>query len=96
MSTAHRLPPRGGFAVPNERRNDMKTHDHQRPVAVAGDWLEVAGVPGCPARHGLVLEVLGRPGHEHYRVRWDEEHESLFFPTEGVHVLDADEAARRA
>ena len=73
----------------------MKTHDAQRPVAGARDLREGAGVPRGPARHGLVLEVLGRPGHEHYRVRWDEEHESLFFPTEGVHVLDADEAARR-
>jgi hypothetical protein len=55
--------------------------------AAAGDWLEVAGLPGRPARRGHVLQVLGRPGHEHYRVQWDEEHESLFFPTDGAHVV---------
>ncbi len=34
---------------------------------------------GEPAREGLILEVLGTPGHERYRVRWDEEHESIFY-----------------
>ena len=46
---------------------------------LTGDWLEVNGIPGYPPRRGEILEVLGRPGHEHYRVRWDEEHESLFW-----------------
>jgi hypothetical protein len=35
---------------------------------------------GDQERSGLILEVLGTPGHEHYRVRWDEEHESIFYP----------------
>ena len=53
-----------------------------------GDWLEVRGLPGWPSRRGMILEVLGRPGHEHYRVRWDEKHESIVFPAaDGVHVL---------
>jgi hypothetical protein len=30
--------------------------------------------------------VLGQPGHEHYRVRWDDEHESIHFPTEGTSI----------
>ena len=29
---------------------------------------------------GLILEVIGSPGHERYRVRWDEEHESIYYP----------------
>jgi len=53
------------------------------PPVRAGDWLEVSGLPGRPPRRGEVLEVLGTPGHEHYRVRWDEEHESLHFPADG-------------
>lgn len=63
--------------------------ENPQPAAVAqpGDWLEVAGLPGKPPRGGQVVEVLGAPGHVHYRVRWDERHESLFFPTEGVHVV---------
>jgi hypothetical protein len=46
-----------------------------------GDWVVVhAHALGEPAREGLILEVLGTPGHERYRVRWDEEHESIFYP----------------
>ena len=59
----------------------------QRSRAQAGDSLEVNGIPGYPARRGEIVEVLGRPGHQHYRVRWDEQHESLHFPAQGTTVL---------
>lgn len=55
-----------------------------------GDWIEVSGLPGRPPRRGRVLEVIGEGEHEHYRVRWDERHESVFFPTEAVRVVDGD------
>lgn len=55
--------------------------------AHAGDWLEVHGPTGKPSRRGQVVEVLGGPGHERYRVRWDEKHESIFFPPAGVVIL---------
>jgi uncharacterized protein DUF1918 len=46
-----------------------------------GDWVVVhRHTVGDQERSGLILEVLGTPGHEHYRVRWDEEHESIFYP----------------
>jgi hypothetical protein len=61
----------------------------------AGDWLEVHGLPGQPPRRGQILEVIGRPGHEHYRVRWDERHESIFYPSEGTSVLPAEKAVPR-
>lgn len=37
-------------------------------------------------RAGVILEVLGEPDHVHYRIRWDEEHESLFWPGEDAHI----------
>ena len=55
--------------------------------ARAGDWLEVLGLPGMPPRRGQILEVLGGPGHIHYRVRWDERHESIFYPSEGTSIV---------
>lgn len=45
-----------------------------------GDVVVVHGhALGDHERTGVILEVLGEPGHEHYRVRWDEEHESLYW-----------------
>ena len=64
-----------------------------------GDWLEVNGIPGYPPRRGEILEVLGSPGHPHYRVRWDDQHESLHFPAQGttiIHRESAPHAARAA
>jgi hypothetical protein len=58
---------------------------HGQPVsrtdARPGDWVVVHGhTVGEPELVGLILEVIGAPGHERYRVRWDEEHESIFYP----------------
>lgn len=52
-----------------------------------GDWLETRGIHGEPARRGEILEILGRPGHEHFRVRWDEQHESIVYPADGVSIV---------
>jgi hypothetical protein len=38
-------------------------------------------------RKGQVLEVLGEPGHEHYRVQWEDGHESSFFPSSTAHTV---------
>ncbi len=54
--------------------------------AQTGDWVHVRGISGQSGRQGQILEVLGRRGHEHYRVRWDEQHESILFPADGVTV----------
>lgn len=35
---------------------------------------------GEHGRTGEILEVLGDPGHEHYRVRWEDGRETLFYP----------------
>jgi hypothetical protein len=56
--------------------------------ARVGDWLEVSAIGGGPPRRGQVVEVLGASGHAHYRVRWDETHESLHFPSDGTRLLE--------
>jgi hypothetical protein len=58
--------------------------------AKPGDWLEVHGLPGQPPRRGQVLEVLGGAAHPRYRVRWDERHESIFYPSEGTTIVPAE------
>ena len=57
----------------------------------AGDWIEARGVHGMAPRRGEILEVLGREGHEHYRVHWDEQHESIVYPADGVIVIPGPE-----
>jgi hypothetical protein len=60
----------------------------QRSIdARVGDWVEACGVHGEPARRGEIVELLGAPGHEHYRVRWDERHESIVYPADGVSIV---------
>lgn len=70
--------------------------DQNTVHAKEGDWLEVHGRPGRAPRRGQILEVLGAPGHERFRVRWDEVHESIFFPTEGVSILRRQATAGRS
>lgn len=65
-----------------------------RAGAQAGDWVEARGLPGRPDRRCQIVEVLGRPGHERYRVRWDEVHESILFPADGVSLIRREGAGR--
>ena len=61
-----------------------------RAGARPGDTITVHQIGGGAPRRGEVIEVLGRPGHEHYRVRWDDQHESVHFPTEGTSIERAE------
>jgi hypothetical protein len=47
------------------------------------------------ARSGVITAVLGDPGHEHFRVRWDEEHETLFWPGSDATVIRRPARGRR-
>jgi Domain of unknown function (DUF1918) len=49
-----------------------------------GDRIEARGLHGQPARRGQIIELLGRDEHRHYRVRWDEQHDSIVYPADGV------------
>lgn len=63
------------------------TTKHSGAQARVGDSLEARGIHGEPARHGEIVEVLGESGHERYRVRWEDQHESIVFPADGVTVV---------
>ena len=52
------------------------------PIQV-GDRIEITGhAVGDAPRNGEIIEVLGEAGHEHFRVRWEDGHESISFPAE--------------
>jgi Ala-tRNA(Pro) deacylase len=69
----------------------------QEVRAVPGDVVEVTGRRvGQGGRRGEILEVLGPPEHPHYAVRWEDGHESLFYPGEATSVRKAKRRKRAA
>ena len=53
-----------------------------------GDEIVVDGPhQGDLAKKGEVLEVRDAGGVEHYRVRWDDGHEGLFYPGSDAHTV---------
>ena len=56
--------------------------------AQAGDRIAVETTTlDTPPRVGVVLEVLGSSDEPLYRVRWDDGHESVYFPGPDTHVI---------
>lgn len=57
-------------------------------IAKPGDEIVVDAVhEGEPKREGEILEVKTGGDIVHYRVRWDDGHESVFFPGSTAHVV---------
>lgn len=53
-------------------------------IGKAGDRIVVQSTQiGQAPREGEILEVLESPSGPHYRVRWDDGHESFFMPKAG-------------
>jgi hypothetical protein len=53
-------------------------------AAKVGDRVSVESEHvGKSARKGLILEVLGAGEGMHYRIRWDDGHESILYPSGG-------------
>jgi hypothetical protein len=66
----------------------------QRPRP--GDVVEIHGHRvGETARSGEILEVIGEAGHEHFRVRWEDGRESLFYPSSDAIVRPSRTPKRR-
>ena len=61
-----------------------------------GDLVDVSGRRvGDPARFGEILEVLGNVRHPHYRVRWEDGHESILYPGEATTIRKRERPSRR-
>lgn len=60
------------------KENDVPKAGH---AAEVGDLILVTGHRvGESERIAEILEVLGEPPNERYRVRWDDGHESVHYP----------------
>ena len=72
--------------VDPERSSVMSKTVQGKPPR-AGDEIVITGHSvGDAPRTALILSVLGEPGHERYHVRWEDGHESIFFPAEDAVV----------
>ena len=61
-----------------------------------GDVVEIHGHRlGEKSRIGEILEVLGAAGHEHFRVRWEDGRETVFYPSSDAVVRPAGRRAKR-
>ena len=57
------------------------------PHGAVLDVIVIAGHRvGESQRIGEILEVLGEGSHEHYRVRWDDGRESVFYPSSDASI----------
>ena len=60
------------------------------PRAAVGDLILIEGHHvGEARRRGEILEILGTAGHTHYRVRWEDDHETLFYPSNDAVIQHA-------
>ena len=67
-----------------------------RPKARVGDVVVVSGHRlGEPERKGEILEVLGDPQAPHFRVRWEDERQSVFYPGPDTTVKSSRSAGKR-
>jgi hypothetical protein len=70
--------PRSGFASGDNRRCAMQKGIHAGGV---GDVVVIEGrTLHDKSRSGEILEVIGEGEHTHYRMRWDDGHESIYYP----------------
>ena len=52
-----------------------------------GDTLEVSSPGGGAPRRGRSVEGLGGPHHQHYLVKWSDEHRSIHYPSDGTRII---------
>jgi Domain of unknown function (DUF1918) len=58
--------------------------------AQVGDHIVIeTATLDTPRRRGEVIEVIGQDDREHYRVRWQDGHESVYFPGPDARVTTA-------
>lgn len=92
MAGAHA---RGRLCAKIEKEDGM-ARAHDSTAGQVGDLVIVEGHRiGEARRIGEILERLGEAGHEHYRVRWDDGHESVFYPSSDSTIQKAERKKKK-
>jgi RimK family alpha-L-glutamate ligase len=77
-----------------EKEVDMTKTAHGKP-ARPGDEIVIAGHSvGETPKTAVILEVLGEPDHVRFRVRWEDGHESIYFPGDDAIIRRPEPRAR--
>jgi hypothetical protein len=88
-----RPPSDGETLLPNLRRYAMTAGVDARQIE-PGDIVETSGRRvGDTGRKGEIRAVLGDDDRLHYLVRWENGHESILYPGEGITVRPHDPEA---
>lgn|GEM_PF-230694 len=78
----HRSVPESMIEMEPRSEGAMEKTVQGKPARV-GDEIVITGHSvGDAPRTAEILEVLGELGHERFRVRWEDGHESIFFPAD--------------
>jgi ribosomal protein S6--L-glutamate ligase len=73
--------------APTTRREATMAKTVKGKMPRPGDEIVITGHSvGDAPRTALILEVLGEPGHERFHVRWEDGHESIYFPADDATV----------
>ena len=73
--------------IPTDTREVAMAKTVQGKPARAGDEIVITGHSvGDSPKTAVILEVLGEPGRERFLVRWEDGHESIFFPADDAVV----------
>jgi RimK family alpha-L-glutamate ligase len=86
-----------GLGIPRPTGGDTLEPEERKEKAMAktvlgkpvrpGDEIAITGHSvGDAPRTAVILGVLGEPGRERFHVRWEDDHESIFFPGEDAVV----------
>lgn len=82
LGIAHGAPATGTLEETYGKEVAMTKTVHGKP-ARPGDEIVITGhTVGDAPRTAVILEVLGEPEHVRFRVRWEDGHESIYFPGE--------------
>ncbi len=72
--------------IPERTEEAMEKKVQGKPAQV-GDEIVITGHSvGDAPRTAEILEVLGEAEHERFRVRWEDGHESIFFPADDATI----------
>ena len=71
-------------------KEETVSKTESRSKASRGDLLVIQGHQvGGATRTGEILEVMGAARSEHYRVRWEDGHETIVYPSSDARIVPA-------